>query len=92
MPDPRERRLVRVEYSVPLLARASSGTGERDWWRVQNPLPADAVFLWAYMAPDGRSVSFVFEHDSFELTPEGAAIPGHVLMYESRRIMGESAE
>lgn len=77
------RRLKAVEYTVPLLARAVSGTHEEDWWRVQNPLPVDAAFLWCWQPPDGRSVVFVFEHESFAEVPEGSEIPREVLIYES---------
>ena len=59
------RRLKAVAYSVPLLARAPMGSWPGEYWRVQNPFPADADFLWSYTEPDGRACVFVFEHESF---------------------------
>jgi len=81
-----DRRLKRVEVAVPLMVRAlTSEPVERiSWYRPQNPLPADAVFLWCYVEPDGRSVSFVFEHESFMEVPEGYPIPAETIIYESR--------
>jgi len=84
------RRLKAIEYSVPLLARAVSGSRPGEFWRVQNPLPGDAAFLWCYQPSDGHSVVFVFQHDSFPFVSEGEEIPRETLVYESRLI--EDAE
>jgi hypothetical protein len=77
-------RLVAVPYSVPLLAQHPLGSRPNEYYRLQNPLPEDAEFVWSYMAPDGRSVYFVFCHESFGDVAQGEKIPEVYLTYESR--------
>ena len=77
-------RLRAIEYSVPLLAQATSGSRPGEFWRVQNPLPGDAEFIHCFMGEDNRSVVFVFHHESFPDVPQGQLIPREYLTYESR--------
>ena len=79
-------RLEAVEFSIPLLATAVEGQRNGEYWRVQNPLPEDAEFVYCFMTESQRSVVFVFTHPTFADVLLGQKIPRRELCYESKII------
>lgn len=86
------RRIVRATVSADLMAELM-----RVGWRIPagniqaieciQGVPPDAKFVGSMPSPADLSVWFFFEHESFDVVPEGGVIP--IVQIVHRRIMAD---
>ena len=84
------RRIVRALVSAELMAEVM-----RQGWIIpshdtvavmcEQGIPPDAKFVGASSSPSDLSVWFFFEHESFDIVPEGGTIPAVQIVH--RRIL-----
>ena len=63
------RRFAIIMVQAPMMQRMWRNTPEGQSFAVSEGLPDDAKFINAWFDPEHQTYKFLFEHESFPLTP-----------------------